>query len=204
MSDYRESHLGRGADYDAALHLEPFDNYMAKREDALLRRIAAKYFRGKIPRYLDFACGTGRITALMETYAAEAYAVDVSPSMVAIARGKCARTSFHLADITRSNIELPEMDLITAFRFFGNAQQELRSEVLRNLASRLAPRGYLVFNNHRNPSSLLGVLSRMAGDAEPLDFLPRQYARAPARERPRTGAHIRHRRLDLSTQARDE
>jgi SAM-dependent methyltransferase len=156
VDDYRGSHVGRGEDYDAALNEEPFDRYMAEREAALLRRIVARDFGGKIPRYLDFACGTGRITSIIEILAAESHAVDVSSSMLEIAQRKCHNTRFHVLDVTRASADLPQMDLITAFRFFGNAQQDLRVEVLRALKRYLAPRGYLVFNNHRNPSSLLG------------------------------------------------
>jgi hypothetical protein len=51
--------------------------------------------------------------------------------------------------------------LITAFRFFLNAQPELRLEVMRVLAGLLASDGILVFNNHMNRHSVAGYLTRL-------------------------------------------
>jgi len=168
--DYRESHLDKGENYDNNLQQEPFSRYMAKRESLILRSLAHKCFRGKIPRYLDFACGTGRITSLMEEFAEEAYAVDVSRSMIAVAKRRCTKTRFSVLDVTRETLNLPHMDLITAFRFFGNAQDELRVGALSSLREKLSPTGYLIFNNHCNPSAPLNVLPRMMGDTSRLDL----------------------------------
>ncbi len=169
-TDYRESHLDKGEIYDTNLDREPFSRYMTKCESHILRSLAHKYFRSKIPRYLDFACGTGRITALMEPFADEAYAVDVSQSMTLVAERRCKKARFSVLDVTRERLDLPPLDLITAFRFFGNAQDELRFAVLSSLREKLAPTGYLVFNNHRNPRAPLNALSRMTGDMAQLDL----------------------------------
>ena len=39
-------------------------------------------------------------------------------------------------------------DLVTSFRFFGNAQDELRSSALAAINRHLRPQGYLIINNH--------------------------------------------------------
>ena len=59
--DYRHSHLHKGAEYDAALGSDPFDAFLAIRERALLLRLLDRLFPRGLSRYLDFACGTGRV-----------------------------------------------------------------------------------------------------------------------------------------------
>lgn len=163
MSDYRRSHLAKGADYDEALATSPFDAYMHQHEQQVLRRILATRFPDGIDRYIDFACGTGRITAVVEPFAREPYGIDVSETMIGEAQRKCPRTSFVLADITRSQVAIPPAHLVTAFRFLGNAQPELGLAALRALAPLVRPDGYLVVNNHRNPLSMHNLLLRALG-----------------------------------------
>jgi SAM-dependent methyltransferase len=139
--DYRRSHLRKGADYEASLATAPFDRYMAKHESRLVAWFLDRYFPGGVPAYLDFACGTGRITTQVEPRAARSYAVDVSERMIAEARQKCQKTIFILQDITRQALQLANVDLVTSFRFFGNAQDALRQEALAALHAVLRPRG---------------------------------------------------------------
>ena len=160
--DYRDSHRHKGADYDSTIQSSAFDAYMDKWEERHLARVLSRLFPARIPRYLDFACGTGRITRHVEARADESVGVDVSESMLAQARSKCQAARFVCADLTRSDAELGPFDLVTAFRFFANAQDELRSAALAAVNRRLRPGGYLIVNNHRNPSSFLGVANRLA------------------------------------------
>jgi len=82
--------------------------------------------------------------------------------MLEIARSRSERAELIECDITRSAcLQGRSFDLITAFRFFPNAQPNLRSEALEILASLLTEEGYLVFNNHLNASSLMLRLARM-------------------------------------------
>ena len=46
-------------------------------------------------------------------------------------------------------------DLITAFRFFPNAESQLRQDALTAIVRHLEPEGMLIFNNHRNRGSLI-------------------------------------------------
>ena len=66
----------------------------------------------------------------VELHAAESHGVDISESMLGAARAKCRNTQFVCADLTNSDAEPGPFDLITSFRFFGNAQDELRTAVL--------------------------------------------------------------------------
>ena len=161
--DYRMSHLKRGDDYDATLAAGSFDAYMARVEDAHLRRVVPALFSAPPPRYLDFACGTGRITQTVAPMCVEATGVDISPSMLEQARRKVPSAKFIHADLTRAEVDLGVFDLVTAFRFFGNAQQDLRLAVMKTLHRVLRPRGHLIINSHRNPYSVANMLHAATG-----------------------------------------
>lgn len=163
--DYRRSHLEKGSDYDEALATGPFDRYMARQEARMALAIVDRLFPRGVPRYLDFACGTGRIISSLESRAERAYGVDVSPTMLAEAKRKCRKAEFLQRDITRDEFTLGDFDLVTSFRFFGNAQDQLRTEVLAALYRALKPGGYLLINNHRNSGSIRHRLLRATGQA---------------------------------------
>jgi len=161
--DYRLSHLNKGSDYDENLDQWNFDAFMSQRESKILQAILPKFFDGKIPRYLDFACGTGRITKVVEAMAKESYGVDVSQRMLEQARMKCKRTTFIQTDVTQEPLSIKPVNLVTAFRFFGNAEDELRLSALKQIHNMLDGNGYLVLNNHRNPWSIGNVAHRIQG-----------------------------------------
>jgi len=163
---YRETHLEKGASYDATISGQPFDNYMAQLEAAYLKEIVPTVADAK-SRYLDFACGTGRITATVSRMVGPAVGVDVSESMLSAAREKCPGVQFVCTDITRGGDELGAFDVATSFRFFGNTEQDVRRAVLGALARRVRKGGHLIVNNHRNPRALGTLLQRVAG--QPID-----------------------------------
>jgi predicted TPR repeat methyltransferase len=153
---YRDSHTyaAKGAEYERHYETQPWDRFLWSRERQILLGILDKYFAGKDVHLLDFACGTGRITSLLEDRVETSTGVDVSGSMLAIARKKLKRTEIIEADITAENILKPrKFNLITAFRFFLNAEPELRLAAIAELAELLAEDGYLVFNNHHSLGS---------------------------------------------------
>ena len=131
---YRNSHLSKGSDYDSDLDLGNFDAYMVTHESKILAKTVQSLFPNKVPRYLDFACGTGRILSTVAQYAEASFGIDVSESMVSEAKQKSANTEFFITDLTSSQAPVADIDLITAFRFFGNAEQELRQSVLKALS----------------------------------------------------------------------
>ncbi len=172
--DYRESHKHRGDSYDERLEEEAFSAYMTKVEGALLRTIVPQLFPDANPVYLDFACGTGRITTIVAPMSARSFGVDISESMLEKAKLKCPATQFFHMDITRNPLNLESIDLITSFRFLGNSQDALRIEVLTELNKLLKKDGYLLINNHRNPWSLNHLLRRLTGVKGDLDLSPRK------------------------------
>src|ERR1043166_6151160 len=100
MIDYRERHRQRGDDYDAMITARPFDSYMDQWEQRHVREILTKVFPGKIPRYLDFACGTGRLTAVIAPWAAEVVGVDISESMLKKAEARVPSARFVRGDLS--------------------------------------------------------------------------------------------------------
>lgn len=170
VEDYRDSHKNKGAVYDEVISSSPFDAYMDKWEEHHLAQMLRRLFPATVARYLDFACGTGRITERVASHASESYGVDVSESMLRSARAKCRSTRFICADLTKDTVDLGVFDLVTAFRFFGNAQDELRSAALLAISRRLRNGGYLIINNHRNPRSMLGTWRRLSGGTDAMDL----------------------------------
>lgn len=111
---------------------------------------------GRKNRYLDFACGTGRVISFLADDFNNSEGVDISEAMLALARGKRPKARLIGGDITKNpDIVGENFDLITAFRFFLRAQDALRREVMGILAEKLAPQGILVFNVHSSRPSFL-------------------------------------------------
>ena len=172
-TSYRGSHLHKGGEYDAALEADVVDAYLDAREQEFLHRWIPRLFPSGIDRYLDFACGTGRITSTVGRYARDVYGVDVSSTMIASARARCPSAQLIVADITRDERALqvkPKFDLITAFRFFGNAEDELRASALDAIRARLKRNGMLLLNNHRNAWNAIEVVRRLCGQADYADL----------------------------------
>ena len=107
-------------------------------------------------RYMDFACGTGRVIGFIGDQFESAQGVDISESMLEYAKTKSTKAEFICADITEDDSLIgDDYDLITAFRFFLNAQPSLRAKVIEILADKLSAEGILVFNIHNSKPSLL-------------------------------------------------
>jgi SAM-dependent methyltransferase len=171
VSDYRTSHLASGGTYDTELASDPFDAYMDRWEARHVRDIVAGTFGPKkVPRCLDFACGTGRITRVVAPLAEETVGVDVAPGMLAVARAKVPAATFVQADLTTEAPDLGTFDLITSFRFLGNAQQDIRVAALRSLNALQPLGGLLIVNNHRNPNGLANLVARARGSRAPLEL----------------------------------
>jgi len=153
---YRDSHKysTKGAEYEAYYSTQLWEKFLWAREQEIIKQILEKYFTGRDVHLLDFACGTGRITSFLEGFVKTSTGVDVSASMLSIAREKLKRTEIIEADITVDKIfEGRRFNLIIAFRFFVNAEPILRSAAMHALSRLLSEDGYLVFNNHQSYGS---------------------------------------------------
>ena len=169
--DYRESHLAadKGESYDRRFADNPHRSLMWEMEKRILDRVLTTLYDGRRITHLDFACGTGRLLAYLEPRARESVGVDLSPSMLAVARRSVSNATLIEADLTRADVLAGrKFDLITAFRFFPNAQPTLRQEAMSAILRHLDDSGYLVFNNHLNSSSTMLRLARLAGRSKGL------------------------------------
>lgn len=105
--------------------------------------------------YLDFATGTGRLLSFMEDKVDSSTGIEISEVMAGVAADRNRASRILCKDITDGR-EPPEgrYDLITAYRFFLNAEPDLRVSALAALTSRLRSRSsWLILNNHGNPWS---------------------------------------------------
>ena len=161
--DYRKSHLKKGEAYHSEFSDNAYKATMWELEQEIINNFLNKYFNKKpIDDYLDFACGTGRIIQHLESYTINSVGIDISESMLNIARKNCSKSDFIVAGITNENILInKKFDLITAFRFFPNAEEHLRKQIADLLSNHIKTDGFFVFNNHRNRSSFLFKLIQM-------------------------------------------
>lgn len=163
MNDYRTSHasLGYGKIYQQTYQSGYYAAQWEHIEKPLLRRIFQRLHLAGNRRYLDFACGTGRILKVGEEVFEEATGVDISTDMAQHARHTCSRATIHAPhDVTQSPLQ-QTFDVISAFRFFLNAEPDLRREVLTAMWEMQKPGGYIVCNSHVNSTSILGLTYRL-------------------------------------------
>lgn len=167
---YTESHKAKGRDYHDTFtpEVNPHRAMLWRLEQGVLDGIVRRHLQPEKVAHLDFACGTGRVLGHFRDRFASATGVDVAPSMMAVAREVAPGAELIEVDLTQRDV-LGErkFDLITAFRFFPNAEPELRSAVIGVLARHLDLRGVFVFNNHKNRNSIRGRIARLLGRASP-------------------------------------
>jgi predicted TPR repeat methyltransferase len=122
----------------------------------LIRRHCAESSRN---RALDFATGTGRVLPVISEFFPVVVGVDVAEPMLDIAKDSCPSAVLHQADLSRGAL-LPEgpFQLVTAFRFLFNAEDELRASALRGIRANLANEGsVLIINNHGSTPSVRSI-----------------------------------------------
>jgi 2-polyprenyl-3-methyl-5-hydroxy-6-metoxy-1,4-benzoquinol methylase len=164
--DYRECHLRD----DAAEAYR--DVYAAGYYAAQWRQLELPWLSGVFAalkqrgarRMLDIACGQGRISLLGAKYFEHVQGIDISPSMLERARAALREDTslanvdvhFDAADVRTFAADKP-FDVITAFRFFLNAEDELRLDGLRCARRNVAPNGTLIANVHVAATSPLAM-----------------------------------------------
>ena len=171
--DYRKSHvsLDKGVRYDAlyapgsalAFYFDHFERPFIEAQFA-----RARMERGG-GRYLDFACGTGRILAVGAAFFDEAVGIDVSEAMTTVARTKTPGAHILEADVLTQPVDVGTFDVVTLFRFLLRAGM-LRDDVLQWLRGVIREDGYLIVNNHRNAHSVRGMAFRIGHTIHPDGF----------------------------------
>ena len=133
-SSYRQSH--RGADKARSYDEDLWDLHAAKGlewlvEQRLLAGVLPEVVAGQRCSCADFACGTGRILEFLSARFPSATGIDISPEMLELAGSRCPRAALIQGDVTTDHGLAPgPFDLITAFRFFLNAEPGLQSQAL--------------------------------------------------------------------------
>jgi len=162
-SDYRHSHAteGYGAFYQKTYERGYYAAQWREIERPLLKSVLEKLRASGKKRYLDFACGTGRIMSLATTVFEDVSGVDISDDMAQHARANSPEATIHAPrDITRDPLD-SRYEVISAFRFFLNAQPELRKNVLAAMGAMQQPGDALVCNVHVNSKSPMGLAYRV-------------------------------------------
>ena len=161
---YTDRHKGRGSEYHETFSPEvnPYRAMVWRLEQRALDQIVRNHLHPGAISHLDFACGTGRVLEYLSSRVSSTTGVDVSRSMMEVARKGVPQAELIEADLSQQDVLGDRsFDLITAFRFFPNAEPELRQAVFQVLARHLAPKGILVFNNHKNRNSLRRRIARL-------------------------------------------
>lgn|GEM_PF-953457 len=156
-SHYTDSHTApdKGAQYEEYYRTDRWNAWLWEREQAVLGRVVTTRCGPRCADALDFACGTGRVSSFIAPMVRTLVGVDVSEPMLAEARHKLSEVEFVLGDIVADPDILGErrFDLVTAFRFFVNAEPALREAAMQRLASLMRSDGLLVFNVHHHNGS---------------------------------------------------
>lgn len=155
-TNYRISHQNKEVSriYDEVLYKQgTYDDALWKEEQRMLEHeLVLLRNRAQTISLLDFATGTGRVLSFLESRVGQAIGVDIAEEMLERARQVVQKAQLMRADITRTDALLGKtFDLITAFRFFLNAEPALRNEAMALLAQKLRDKeSVLIFNMHGN------------------------------------------------------
>jgi SAM-dependent methyltransferase len=173
-ASYRESHQGKGDDYQTFCESNSYARLLWRLESRALTHVVQSLPAALRTTYLDFASGTGRILAHLSPHFKIATAVDVSEQMLGVGRRRVPTADFVHADITRdSEAARGPFDVVTAFRFFLNAEPSLRLDAMRAITARMHQDSVFIFNNHRNRGSLTHRLLLSLGKSDKdLHYMP--------------------------------
>jgi SAM-dependent methyltransferase len=92
----------------------------------------------------DLGCGPGHVTAHLRRLGCEAFGVDLSGEMVAVARRAYPAVSFSRGDMTRLDITLGSLGGIVAFYSIIHLPPDLLPVALAEFARVLAPGGQVL------------------------------------------------------------
>jgi ubiquinone/menaquinone biosynthesis C-methylase UbiE len=172
--DYRECHLQDDAAqayrdvYAAGYYAAQWQKLEAPWLTALFKGLKARGAR----RMLDIACGQGRITLLGAGCIDYVQGIDVSPAMLERGRQKLsedpslasANVAFEIGDVQTFTAG-ESFDVVTAFRFFLNAEDDLRLDGLRCARRNIAVGGTFIANVHVASTSPLAMFYGIANGA---------------------------------------
>lgn len=159
---YRDTHLGteKAAEYEQA-YTEGYyaDEWNWFERPFLVRTFSRLRTRGATEA-ADFACGTGRVLRVAADVFPITFGLDISPDMLRVARSNSPTSQLVAIDASAGTVR-EQFDVVSAFRFFLNAEDSLREAGASAMYTMLRPGGSLVVNTHTQPCSPLGVTKVM-------------------------------------------
>jgi SAM-dependent methyltransferase len=102
----------------------------------------------------DIGCGPGHVTAHLETLGVEAFGVDLSPEMIAVARRSYPHLRFEVASMTALDLPDGELGGIVAWWSIFHVPPAVLPTVLAGFARALAPDGYVLLGFHAGNAQL--------------------------------------------------
>lgn len=145
-----------GKKYDKAYSGDNYDTRVWEIEKEILREILSNR---KKTQYMDFASGTGRVSSFLNGEGFKKITcIDSSDEMLKQAKNKMPSAKFITLDITddsaNKKLKNKSYETVTAFRFFLNAEPELRKIAMRKISNSMKKDALFVFNIHGNKNSL--------------------------------------------------
>lgn len=122
----------------------------------VVRQIALKmYTPKKGMRILDVGCGTGLNLELYRQAGCETWGIDLSPSMLDVARDRLGRqANLYAGDATDMPYTDRFFDLVVAMLTIHEMSKEIRQEVLCEMVRVVKPGGHLIITDfHPGPFS---------------------------------------------------
>lgn len=174
--DYAKEEQGSNEDYRERFRGDKAYSYESKTYQknsyySLMWKIEKKYLENflkeqdRFNTYLDFACGSGRVIELVENYVVRSVGIDVSSQMLEITSQKVKKSKLVLQDISKEGLK-EKFDLITAYRFFLNAQEDLRHSVVAEFSRSTNDNSVIIVSNQGNKTSFrffIALLHRIMG-----------------------------------------
>ncbi len=158
--DYTSSHFDKGEDYHIKFEKLPGRKIIWDLEKEIINDFVNNR---KNLSHLDFASGTGRIVKFLEQNNNEQFLLDSSKKMLDYAKKilDLNKSTFIDEDFTKIKLD-KKFSLITAFRFFPNAEIFLREKAMKFISEHLDDNGILILNNHYNFWSIPFFCSRLS------------------------------------------
>ncbi len=140
------------AAYDAAAadyaRLLPDLRAETELDKAMIATFAGLATRPDLGPVADLGCGTGRVTAHLDSLGVDAFGIDLSPAMVELARAAHPHLHFEVGSITALDLSDERAGGVLAWYSTIHTPPEHLSQVFAEFARVLAPGGSLLVGFH--------------------------------------------------------